>query len=153
AAELACLFEAARDFGRAAQFCQLAAQNAARVFAHQEAVALARRGLRLLQALPETPARAAQELGLQMTLGLQLQVTQGFAAQRAKQAYARARELCREVGEVPRLFPVLWGLWLFHKGRSELPKAREMAEELYALAQRLDDQALVLQSHQALAVT
>src|SRR5581483_11217459 len=130
-----------------------AARNAARAFAHQEAAALARRGLRLLRGLPDGPDRAAQELELQMTLGLQLQITQGYAATPAKQAYTRARELFRRVPEAPGQFPVLWGLWLYHKVRSELPTAREMAGELSALAARLHDSALILQAEQALAVT
>src|SRR5262249_42592520 len=45
AAELAMLFEAAREPERAADHYLVAAGNAARVFAHHEAVALARRGL------------------------------------------------------------------------------------------------------------
>src|SRR5207237_201556 len=49
AAELALLYEAGREFGRAADLFHAAAQNAARVFAHQEAVRLARRGLGLLR--------------------------------------------------------------------------------------------------------
>src|SRR5262249_38380876 len=49
AAELALLFEAARDRDRAAEHYLVAAENAARVFAHHEAVALARRGLALLE--------------------------------------------------------------------------------------------------------
>ncbi len=44
AAELACLYEVGRDFPRAARQFYLAAQNAARVFAHREAVALAGAG-------------------------------------------------------------------------------------------------------------
>src|SRR5262249_58993282 len=63
------------------------------------------------------------------------------------------RELCRRQPEAPPLYPVLWGLWLYHKARLELPTARERAEELAALARQLGDPALVLQSHQALAVT
>jgi predicted ATPase len=153
AAELACLYEVGRDFARAArQFC-LAARNAARVFAHREAVVLARRGLRLLEALPESPERAALELPLQTVLGLQLQVTYGYAADAAKEAYTRARELCPQAGGPAALFPILWGLWLFHKVRSELPKAQEMAEELLALARQFEDPDLALQAHQALGMT
>src|SRR5204862_5215620 len=44
AAELAILFEAARDPELAADYYLAAAENAARIFAHQEAQALARRG-------------------------------------------------------------------------------------------------------------
>jgi serine/threonine protein kinase/predicted ATPase len=153
AGELALLFEAARDFPRAADYFLRAAENAVRVCAHQEALVLARRGLEQLQALPFTPQRAEQELPLQMILGLQLQVTVGFAAPEAKHAYTRARELCNQASESPHLYPVLWGLFIHHKARSELSKARELAEELRMLAQARGDQALTLQSHQAYAVT
>src|SRR5437763_2969537 len=64
AAELALLWEVARDFAQAADACLVAAQNAVRLFANQEAVLLARRGLELLQKLPDTPERARQELTL-----------------------------------------------------------------------------------------
>ncbi len=153
AAELGCLYESGREFGRAARAFWLAAQNAARVFAHHEAVVLARRGLRLLGALPETPERAELELPLQVALGLQLQVTEGFAATEAGRAYARARALCLEVEDPALRFPVLWGLWLFHKVSSELAKAREMAGELLELARGMGEPALALQAQQALAVT
>jgi predicted ATPase len=153
AAELAVLFEAARAPESAADHYLAAAENAARLFAHHEAVALARRGLALLQTLPDTPARARRELPLQMTLGMQLQVTQGYAAPEAERTYARARALCEQMPEAPPLFPVLWGLWLFYKVRSELGKARELAERLLSLAQGARDPAQLLQVRQALAVT
>ena len=38
-----------------------------------------------------------------------LMATKGYAAPEVEQAYARARELCRQVGETPQLFPVLLG--------------------------------------------
>jgi predicted ATPase len=153
AAELAVLFEAAREPERAADHYLRAAENAARIFAHHEAVALARRGLALLRMLPDTPARARRELPLQMTLGVQLQVTQGYAAPEAERTYARARVLCEQLPEAPPLFPVLWGLWLVYKARSELSKAREQAEGLFRLAQGAQDPAQLLQVRQALAVT
>jgi predicted ATPase len=88
-----------------------------------------------------------------MTLGLQLQVTKGFAAKEAHQAYTRALELCGHVRESTALYPVLWGLFICCKTRSDLAKARTLAEELHALAQERQDLALMLQSHQAYAVT
>jgi predicted ATPase len=153
AAELAVLFEAARAPDRAADHYLTAAKNAARVFAHHEAVALARRGLAVLQTLPDTPARARRELPLLMTLGMQLQVTQGYAAPEAERTYARARVLCEQMQEAPPLFAVLWGLWLFYKVRSDLGKAREFAERLFSLARSSQDPAQLLQVRQALAVT
>jgi predicted ATPase/predicted Ser/Thr protein kinase len=153
AAELAVLFEAARAPERAADYYLAAAENAARNFAHREAVALARRGLALLGTLPDTPARARRELPLQITLGMQLQLTLGYAAPQAERTYSRARVLCEQMPESPPLFPVLWGLWLVYKVRSELGKAREQAEHLFRLAQAVQDPAQLLQARQALAIT
>jgi predicted ATPase len=153
AAALACLYQVGRDFAKAARHFWLAAQNDARIFAHHSAIELARRGLHLLETVPDTPERAALELSLQTTLGLQLQVTEGFAAPDARSAYHRARELCTQLSKPELLFPVLWGLWLFSKVRSELHRAQEMADELHALAAQLQDPALALQAQQALAMT
>jgi predicted ATPase len=153
AGELALLFEAARDIPRAADYFRQAAENAARIYAYQEAVVLARRGLAVLGSMPDTPERARCELRLQLTLGVQLQVTQGYAAPAGEQAYARARALCQQLSDSTYLFPVLWGLWLYHKVRSELPKAREMAGQLYALAEQVKAPEQILQAHQALTVT
>src|SRR5690349_20620625 len=88
-----------------------------------------------------------------MTLGLQLQLTAGYGSSEAKHAYLRGRELCDQVRGSPFLYPVLWGLFICCKARSELSKACELAEELHALAQELRDPGLTLQSHQAYAVT
>ena len=74
--------------------------------------------LELLKTLPDTPERVQQEITLQLT-GPALMATKGFAAPEVEQAYTRARELCRQVGETPQLFPVLLGLWVFYlSGRS-----------------------------------
>jgi predicted ATPase len=153
AAELAMLFEAARDVERAADYYLLAAENAARLFAHHEAVALARRGLARLQTLPDTLERACRELPLQVTLGVQLQVAQGYAAPEAERTYHRARTLCEQVQEAPPLFLVLWGLWMFYEVRSDLVKSQELAERLFTLAQKAQDTVQLLQARLALTVT
>jgi predicted ATPase len=153
AAELALLWEAARDFSRAAEYFRQAAQNAVRVFANQEAVVLARCGLQLLGALPDTPDRARKELTLQMTLGTPLMLTNHWTAPEVERTYSRAHELCQQLGETPDLFPALWGLWLFHMSRAEIPTALSLGEQLLSLAQRAQDPALLLQAHHALGPT
>jgi predicted ATPase len=153
AAELAMLFEAARDHERAVDYYREAAENAARVFAHHEAIGLVRRGLALLQMWPETPDRARRELPLQLTLGIQMQVAHGYAAPEAELAYNRACALSEQVQEAPPLFLVLWGLWMYHEVGSHLLKSRELAERLLALAQKAQDQDQVLQARLALAIT
>jgi DNA-binding winged helix-turn-helix (wHTH) protein/predicted ATPase len=152
AAELALHFAQGRDPERAVRYFEAAAHRAARHYAHREAIDYLHRGLGLVERLPDADAVPA-ELRLQVNLGVHLQATQGFASPAARRSFERARALCERVDQGVLLFPVLWGLWLFHKVRSDLPRARPMADELYALAERLKDPALLLQSHQALAVT
>jgi predicted ATPase len=153
AAELALLLEAARDFSRAADYFLAAARNAARVFANQEAVVLARRGVELLASLPDTPERARKELALQLTLGPALFATKDWTAPDVETAYTRAQVLCRELGESPDLFPALWGLFLFHIARGEIRTGLDQGEQLLSLAQRAQDPALLLQAHHALGPT
>jgi predicted ATPase len=147
AGELAMLFEAARDRVRAADFFLRAAQNAFRVFANQEAAALARRGLEQLQRLPEGPERSRHELRLQMALGVSLRATRGFADAEVKQAHARARELCRQLEPNVQLFPVLWGLCLYYVVRGEVRTAGELSEQLLGLAAAVKEPTLLLQAH------
>src|SRR5262249_42559541 len=80
AAELAMHFERGANYKQAVKYLQQAADNDIRRFAYHEAVALSRRGLELLSKLPDTPERAEQELSLQLTLGVPLIATQGYAA-------------------------------------------------------------------------
>ena len=143
ASELAHLYEAARDFARAAEHFRLAAQRASQVFASQEAVVLARRGLALLQTLPEGPARSEQELSLQVVLGNTLMAARGYSAAETEQTYARARELCQQVGETPHLIPVLWGSYAVYLVRADFRNARRLAEEFVSLAERQRDSAVV----------
>ncbi len=151
AAELACLYESGREPVRAARQFHLAAQHAAWVFAHRDSVALARRGLDLLAESPTSSERDALELSLQTLLGLQLQVTEGYAARSAELAYERARMLCTVAPE--KLFPILWGLWLVRKVRSEFHRAQVLARELLDQAHQLNSPDLGLQAHQALGLT
>jgi predicted ATPase len=79
--------------------------------------------------------------------------TRGYAASEVEYAYARARELCRQVGETPQLFQALWGLWYFHLVRAEFQTARELGEQLLHLAQRAQTPALLLLAHRVLGQT
>jgi DNA-binding winged helix-turn-helix (wHTH) protein/predicted ATPase len=151
AAELAMHFERGRDYRRAVRYLRQAAENAVRRFANHEAIALARRGLDLLSSLPETAERTQSELPLQVTLGVTLMATRGYAAAEVEQAYARARELCRQIGETPRLFPVLWGLARFYIVRTPLQTALELAEQLLRIAERERDPYLLMHACNPLA--
>jgi predicted ATPase len=153
AAELAMHFERGADHKRAAKYLQQAADNALRRFAYQEAIALSRRGLELLLKLPDTPERARQELCLQLTLGVPLISTDGYAAPEVGSVYIRARELCQQLGETPDVSEALWGLWTFYTLSAELAIAREIAEELLHLSERLPYPGMALRGHWAIEIT
>jgi predicted ATPase len=153
ASELAILFEAARDFERAAEYFRLAAVQAARVCASKEAVVLARRGLDALMQLPESPERAEHELRLQTTLGPALMIAVGYGTPEVEAVYTWARELCEQVGETPQFFPVVWGLSQHYRARADYRSARELGQHLLALAQKVQDPALLLMAHHSLANT
>ena len=69
-----------------------------------------------------------------------------------EETYLRARELCRQIGDTPQLFPVLHGLYRYYHVRGELQAAREAGEQLLCLAQSRKDPALFVEAHRALAV-
>ena len=137
----------------AIRYWQQAGRHAIERSANVEAIAHLTRGLEVLKTLLDTPERASLELELQTTLGPALIATKGFAAPEVEQSYARARDLCRQVGETPQLFPVLWGLFAFYLVRGELRMARELVEQLLRLAESVQDRALLLVSHRALGTT
>jgi predicted ATPase len=138
---------------QAIPYWQRAGQQARQRSANLEAVQHLTRGLELLTTLPETPARAQQELDLQIALGPALSNTMSAAAPEVEQTYARARALCAQVGKTPHLFPTLRGLCRLHHNRGALPMARELGEQLYRLAQCEAAPTHLLEAHAALGNT
>jgi predicted ATPase len=98
-----------------------------------------------------------QELMLQVTLGVPLMATKGYAAPEVEMAYVRARELCQQLEArsgvpLPVLFPVLHGLYRFYIVRANFQTAQELGERLLTLAQSVQDPALLLEAHLALGI-
>ncbi|HEY3129894.1 MAG TPA: protein kinase, partial [Acidobacteriota bacterium] len=144
AAELAFLLETARDFSRASQYFQLAAQNAARVSACQEAIVLARRGLELLRSVSPSPERDSQELMLLMTLSGPLMTTKGYGSTEVEEIYRRAQDLCQQMADKRQVFFVLVGLIAFYGIRGNYAMARKLGEQLVRLAEGEKDQVFRL---------
>jgi predicted ATPase len=129
---------------QAVGYLQRAGQQAKDRSAYREAIAHLTRGLRLLPSLPESLARNRHELDMQTALGEALIVTKGRASPDAERAFTRACELCQQLGETPQLFTVLAGLRMIAEARGELPKARELAEQLLSIAQRAQQPARLM---------
>jgi len=124
--------------------------TAASKSANLEAVDQFRRGLALVEALSDPRERAERELDLQMALGPALVVTKSFSHPDIGRTYARARELCQQLGDDPREVTALRGLFLHHVNRLEMEKAEHFAEEAMRVAERLDDAARLVGAHTTL---
>ena len=147
ASELAFLFEAARDWSRAADHYLAAANNASEVFANQEAAALALRGLEMLRLLPEPTECAKQELELQTMLGQSLMVAKGYAVPEVEQAFIRARELSLQLNELTQLFRAEFSLAIVYVVRAEYQRAFDHGEQCLRLADTFRNQVMLMQSH------
>jgi predicted ATPase len=148
--ELARHYERSGNTRKALESLGRAAQQAMGRSSHAEAVGLFTSALELLKTLPETPERIQQELVLQLGLGPALQSIKGWSAPEVDAAYGRARELCRQLGETPQLFHVLFGLWLLSVSRGQLQTAREQAPQLLSIAQTRPDADALVAAHWAL---
>jgi predicted ATPase len=137
---------------QAVVYWQRAGQQASDRSAHLEAISHLTSGIELLTTLPETPEHTQQALTLHIALGAALLMTKGQAAPEVEQAYTQARALCLQLGETPQLVPVLFGLWRYYLGRSQLHTARELGETLLRLAQQAHDPALAVVAHYTLGV-
>jgi predicted ATPase len=151
--ELAHHYSHSRNTGKAIQYSQHAGERAVQLSANAEAISHLTAALKLLETQPDSPERAERELALQATLGVPLLATRGYAAPEVGNTYARARALCAQAGETPRLFPVLRGLWIFYFIGGDLCSARELAEQLLALGESVRDPALLIEAHYALGAT
>jgi predicted ATPase len=134
-------------------YWQRAGQRAIERSANLEAIGHLTTGLEVLKRLPDTPERAQHELMLHTALGVPLRVIKGLGAPEVGQVYARARELCQQVEETPQLVPVLEGLWECYELQGELQTARELGEQILALAQRVRDAELLLVAHRVMGDT
>jgi len=136
---------------QALPYWHMAGQRALERSTNAEAVSHLTKGLEILKTLPDTPERTHQELSLQATLCTALTNIRGQAAPEVERAYARAWELCQQVGQPPQLFAVLRGLTYVYIVRAEFPTARELGERLLSLAQRTQEVPLLLFAHHHLA--
>ena len=136
--------------GEAVAYWLKAGRQAVARSANAEAIAQLNRGLELLAGLPDDQARQQLELELRTTLGGALIAAKGWAAAETGEAFARARELCRRMGDTPQLFPVMLGQWTFHVNRGEIGGALAVGEEMLCLARQRQDLAAQVMAHRAL---
>jgi len=128
----------------ASAYFERAGDRAAARSAYTEATAHFRAAIDQADRLPQKDERGRRRaLTLLLKLGPAIAVTIG--EWKPEVEYRRARDLGREVDDVPNLFRATWGLWLCISRRDN-KQSRKLTEELTSLAQRLDDDSLLLEA-------
>ncbi|MEX5720837.1 adenylate/guanylate cyclase domain-containing protein [Geodermatophilus maliterrae] len=121
--------------------------------ANPEAIAHLSTGLRLLTGLPAGQERAAQELRFHLALGPACMAVHGYASPEVEACYRRAQELCEELGDaphlvpVPKVVPVLHGLWTSRVVRTQHADALAIGEQVLELGAATDDDGAVVQGN------
>jgi predicted ATPase len=124
-----------------------AGQLAAARSTYREAIAHLQRGIGLLGSSPEGLARNAQEIELQLALGLCFYTSQGSSSREVGRAYERACALAETGNNARQLFQAVYGVWATHAGSGRIPSARPFSERLLRLTDREPDSELRLQAH------
>ena len=124
-----------------------AGERAAKRAANIEAIEHLRRGLALLESLPERGAHAEEELRLLIALGPALMSTMTTAAPEIQDVYGRARQLARDTGKVAELFATVWGSWLVANTKGNREAALNCTAELFSIARDQNNPGYLLQAH------
>ena len=129
---------------RAIDYHLKAAERAMARCALAEMVSHLRRGIGLLNSLPDPSETRRQELALQVALGRGLIDQVGSASEQGHAAFMRARELCLELGDTDRLLSVLYGLQVYHFSHAEPAVVIRYAQEILDLGHRTGRRAAIL---------
>jgi class 3 adenylate cyclase/predicted ATPase len=138
---------------KAIAYWHLAGKLSVAKSAVREAVAQLRRGLSLLEGLPETHERKQLELDIHVTLTTALMAGKGYANPEVFAALDRANQLVTETGAVgtPVHFSVLFGLWISNFNAGAMAAALEHAANFLSSAQSQPSSGPLLVGHRALA--
>ena len=149
--ELAHHYSRSANAPKAVEYLQRASEQAMERSANAEAIAQLTVALDLLKALPDGPARARRETGLQLLLGGVLAVATNPGNPEVERAFSRARELSAQMNDDSQLFHALAGLWYRHQVEGEVETSLELAKQLLNLAKSADDAAELKLAHSSTA--
>ena len=148
---LAYHYAEAGNLEKAIPYWTQASRESLASFANEEAVQQSRAGIKLLDTLPDSPQKAAQEVALQSIRGTALLSTFGYSDPRVRKVFTRALDLCEQIGDAPQLFQVAVGLWMYYSISSQLDEAFDLSQRLLRIAETTDNPAQHLQARYCIA--
>lgn len=131
---LAYHFEAAKDIENAVPHLVKAAKQSARRSGFVEAIAQLEQALGLLATQAPSRERTRCELRVHLALGGINAEYRGFSSAQCGNAFNRALDLCRALGDAPELFSVLSGVGSYEITRANFGRCRILADECIARA-------------------
>jgi len=114
--------------------------------ANPEAIAHLTRGLKLLDDLPDSSERDEKEFAFQIALLTPLFAAR-FGSAEGEHAAERAVELSNKVGGADQRVRALFGLSLTYSARGKIWKGREVAEQMLAVAEHLQEPEPLAYAH------
>ncbi|MCT9824894.1 adenylate/guanylate cyclase domain-containing protein [Pseudomonas veronii] len=151
--ELAHHYRLSGNVPKAVEYLHRTGQQALQHSAHLDAMRHLGAALELLEHLPDTPARAHQELTLLLSLGPALMAVRGYGAPEVAATYTRALTLCAQVGDASVFIPALLGLRTYYSLLPKYSTACELCERSLSIAQTTQDPDLLVEAHAALGST
>jgi len=137
-------YREAGDAAKAVAYLTIAGDRALSHSALKEAHEHITQALQLISALPDDDIRRRDELKLQTALARTLQEQKGYADRQVGEAYIKARELSKRVGDPGMHLAALYGLWAYHYLSGEPAAMQEQANEFLAFAQRVDERGPIM---------
>lgn len=131
-------FERGGDPEKAMKYYKLAAENAAGRTANGEAIRHGERALKLLGGLPESAQRHRLELDLLLTLSQCRVAMFGYGHTEVESTLVRATALRTLVDDPALLTKALAKLWMMHLVQADYRTALQLAEQLRALAKKIN---------------
>jgi len=147
ALELAWHFEAAGLPEKAVDYLLCAGRRAYWLSAPQEAIALYRRGLVLIETRPDSDERARREVELQLALDAPCRDVYGWGSPEQTLALTRAYQLGQRLGEPLRLLPALRALCNLGIAGAQHEHTLALARQMLSLAEQAQEQAHVIFGH------
>jgi tetratricopeptide (TPR) repeat protein len=140
-------FSEASKHSRALDYWQKAGERARDRSANKEAIHHFGEALKVLEVLPENEERYRRELVLRIASITPLISVEGYVADATSRTAERALALCRALGDVERLFPVLYLLWVTRLVGAKYAEALRLSEDFTKEANNRNDSATRLMSH------
>jgi class 3 adenylate cyclase/predicted ATPase len=129
-------YREADDVAKAVGYLSVAADRALSHSALKEAHEHITQALQLISRLPDDDIRRRGELKLQTALARTLQEQKGYGDQQVGEAYTKAREFSKRVGDAGMHLAALYGLWAYHYLSGQPAAMLEQANEFLAFAER-----------------